>query len=120
MFDRRSSTVLFSAAMMCAAIVPFSASAAGAPVTETRHVAVRSSDLDLATQPGQAVLRLRIDQAVQRICGSHPRTTWEVEDYANCSKEARADATAQFDAVVAAAMNSRKMAADPASGAPVR
>jgi UrcA family protein len=118
MFDRRSGIALFSAALMCAAIVPFSASAA--PATEMHKVAVRSSDLDLATPSGQAVLRLRIDQAVQRICGSHPRTTWEAENYANCSNAARADAASQFDTVVAAAMNARKMAADPATGAPVR
>ena len=118
MFDHRSGIVLFSAALMFAAIVPSAASAA--PAAETRHVAVRSGDLDLATQSGQAVLRLRIDQAVQRICGSHPRTTWDAENYANCSSAARADAASQFDAVVAAAMNNRKMASDPDKAAPVR
>jgi UrcA family protein len=119
MFDRRSGIALFSVALMFAAIAPFSASAAGV-AAETHKVAVRSSDLDLATQSGQSVLRLRIDQAVQRICGSHPRTTWEAENYANCSQAARADAASQFDAVVAAALNNRKMAADPDKGAPVR
>ncbi|MGZ5922228.1 MAG: UrcA family protein [Rhizomicrobium sp.] len=118
MFDRpaRSSAALLSAVLMLAAIPAI----AGTAQTRTQSVAIRSSDLNLATESGRAVLQLRIDNAVERICGAHPRTTWEVENYANCSKAARAGATSQFDAVVTAALNNRKLASDPDKGAPVR
>jgi UrcA family protein len=95
-----SATALFAA-------VPFAAAA------ETHSVAVEASDLDLASDAGQAVLRQRIGHAVDRICGSsHARSTWEEQNYADCSKAARADAASQFDAMVAAAVNGRKVATD--------
>jgi UrcA family protein len=119
MFDRHSGIALISASLMFAAIPLFTASAAAAP-TETHKVAVRASDLDLASESGRAMLQLRIDNAVERICGAHPRTTWEVANYAACSKAARADAASQFDAVVTAALNNRKVASDPDKSAPVR
>ena len=116
MFDRpaRSSVALLSAALILAAIPAI------AGTTQTQSVAIRSSDLNLATESGRAALRLRINNVVERICGAHPRTTWEVENYANCSKAARADAASQFDAVVTAALNNRKIASDPDKGAPIR
>jgi UrcA family protein len=117
MFDRRIAIALLSAGLTFAWAAPSSA----APMAhETLHVSVRSSDLDLATESGRAVLKGRIANAVARICGSHPRTTREAEDYANCSNRARADAASQFDTLVAAAINARQIAADPAKGAPVR
>ncbi len=116
MFDRsaRSSVALLSAALTLAAIPAI------AGTVQTQRVAIRSSDLNLTTEAGRAVLQFRIDNAVERICGAHPRTTWEVENYANCSKAARADAASQFDAVVTAALNNRKLASDPDKAAPVR
>ena len=117
MFDRHIAIALLSAGLTFAAVAPSSA----APVaTETLHVSVRSSDLDLASQSGRAVLQGRIAVAVAQICGSHPRTTAEAENYANCSHAARADAASQFDTMVAAAENARKMATAPARSAPVR
>lgn len=117
MFDRhiRASTAatLFSAILMFATI-PFAAA-------QTQSVSVQSSDLDLATDTGRAVLLRRIDHAVDKICGSpHMRTTWEVQNYATCSKAARAAAAPEYDAAVAAAQNARKVAADRNNPAALR
>jgi UrcA family protein len=117
MFDRHIAIALLSAGLTFAWAAPSSA----APVAaETIHVSVRSSDLDLASQSGRTVLQGRIANAVARICGSHPRTTAEAEQYENCSTAARADAASQFDTLVAAAENARQMATAPAKSAPVR
>ena len=110
MFNRHSriAATLISATVMLAGL-SFAAKAA-----DTQSISVRSNDLDLASDAGRAVLRLRIDHAVDKICGSpHVRTTWEVQNYATCSKTARAAAASQFDAVVAAALNNAsKIATD--------
>ncbi len=109
MFNRHSRIAanFFSATVMLAGF-SFAADAA-----ETQSVSIQSSDLDLASEAGRAVLQLRIDHAVDKVCGSpHVRTTGEVQNYATCSKEARTAAAAQFDAAVAAAQNARKVATD--------
>jgi UrcA family protein len=118
MFDRhaRSGRILLSAALLLAAI-PLAASAA-----EPRSVAVRVGDLNLDSDAGRAVLRSRIDQAVETICGDvHMRTSWDVRaETISCTKAARAGATSQFDALVAAARSSKKVAADGGDTRPVR
>lgn len=111
----RTAAIFFSATLVLAAI-PFAAGAA-----ETQSVSIQSSDLDLASDEGRAALQHRIDHAVDRICGSpHVRTTWEVQNYANCSKAARTAAATQFDAAVAAAQNARKIATDGNNAAAMR
>jgi UrcA family protein len=119
MFDRHpracSAAVFFSATLVLAAI-PFAAGAAA-----TQSVSIQTGDLDLASDAGRAALQYRIDHAVDRICGSpHVRTTWEVQNYANCSKAARTAAAAQIDAAVAAAQNARKIATDGNNTAAMR
>ena len=117
MFNRHSriAATLFSATVMLGGL-SFAANAA-----ETQSVSIQSNDLDLAIEAGRAALQLRIDHAVDRICGSpHVRTTWEVQNYATCSKAARNAAAAQFDAAVAAAQNARKVATDRNNAAAVR
>ena len=70
MFDRHIAIALLAAGLTFAWAVP----SPPPVVAETIHVSVRSSDLDLASQSGRAVLQGRIANAVARICGSHPRT----------------------------------------------
>jgi UrcA family protein len=115
MFDHtRSSVILLSAILMFAAVPAIAGTA------QTQSVTIRSSDLDLATDAGQAIFQQRIGRAVERVCGVHPRTTWELEAYTNCRQTARAGAASQFDALVAAARNSRKVATDGNNAAPIR
>jgi UrcA family protein len=120
MFEHRfnPTAALLSAGLIVAAI-SFGAIAASA--AETGSLNVRADDLDLASQSGRAVLEQRVDHAVDRICGSaHARSTWEQQNYASCSKTARADAAPRIDAMIAAAENARKVAGVPANTAPVR
>ena len=117
MFNRHSriAAILISATAILAGFT-FATRAA-----DTQSISVQSNDLDLASDAGRAVLRLRIDHAVDKICGSpHVRTTWEAQNYATCSNTARAAAASQFDAVVAAAQNARKIATDGNNAAAVR
>ena len=115
MFDHtRSSAILLSAILMLAAVPALAGTA------QTQSVTIRSSDLDLATDAGQSTFQQRIGRAVERVCGVHPRTTRESEDYANCRQTARAGAASQFDALVAVARNSRKVATDGNNAAPLR
>jgi UrcA family protein len=116
MFDRRARS---ATAALCSAIFVFAAIPLAA--AQTQSVSVQSGDLDLATDTGRAVLLQRIDHAVDKICGSpHVRTTWEVQNYATCSKAARAAAASEYDAAVAAAQNARKVAADRNNPAAMR
>ena len=98
-------------------------SATDLPARELQNVSVdvHTADLDLASTAGRAVLDARIGHAVNQICGnSHARTTWEQANYANCSKQARADVQAHVDAVIAAAENARKMAGGGAASIGLR
>src|SRR5665213_233632 len=110
MFNRHacSASILLSAALLLSAI-PLTASAAEAPT-----VTVRVKDLNLDSDTGRAVLRSRIDQAIERVCGDvHMRTTWALRARAiSCTNAARAGAISQFDVLVAAARSSKKVAAD--------
>lgn len=96
--------IIACAALMLAA----GASLAGA---QTRSIGIDTSDLDLASNAGRAVLQQRIGHAVDNICGSpHSRSTAEQVNYANCSVAARNEVQSKVDAMVAAAENARKMA----------
>lgn len=102
-----TATALFSAALILVSM-PLAAHAA-----DTRTVAVQAGDLNLARDAGRAALQSRITRAVEEVCGpAHPRTTAEVQAYATCSKTARANATAQYDAVIAKAQMGMKVAGD--------
>jgi UrcA family protein len=114
---------LLSAGLIVAAIsfAAIAASAAEANSIDVRSINVRTGDLDLASASGRAVLDERVIHAVDRICGSaHARSTWEQQNYADCSKAARAEAAPRIDAMVAAAQNARKVAGVPANNVPVR
>ncbi len=96
--------ILACAALMLAA----GSSLAGA---QTRSIGIDTSDLDLASKTGRAVLQQRIGHAVDNICGSpHTRSTAEQVNYASCSAAARTDVQTKVDAMVAAAENARKVA----------
>ena len=96
---------LFSAVLM---LVSMPARAA-----DTRTVAVQAGDLNLTRDAGRAALQSRITRAIEQVCGTaHSRTTAEVQVYATCSKAARANATAQYDAVIAKAQMGMKVAGD--------
>jgi UrcA family protein len=112
MFNRHTFSILLSATLLLTAI-PLAANAA-----DTRTVTVKVNDLDLDSDAGRTVLRARIDQAVETICGDvHMRTTWALRAHAiSCSNTARAGAMSQFDVLVAAARNGTKVA----SALPVR
>jgi UrcA family protein len=120
MFHHRfnKTAALLSAGLIVAAI---SFAAVAASAAEATRIDVRTSDLDLASASGRALLNARVTHAVDRICGSaHARSTWEQQNYANCSKAARAEAAPRIDAMVAAAQNARKVAGNRGSAAPVR
>jgi UrcA family protein len=106
MFNRPTRSILLSATLLLTAI-PLTANA-----TETRTVTVRVSDLNLDSDSGRTVLRARIDQAVETVCGDvHMRTTWALRAHAiSCSNAARAGAMSQFDVLVAAARDNKKVA----------
>jgi UrcA family protein len=106
MFNRPTRSILLSATLLLMAI-PLTANA-----TETRTVTVRVSDLNLDSDSGRTVLRARIDQAVETVCGDvHMRTTWALRAHAiSCSNAARAGAMSQFDVLVAAARDNKKVA----------
>ena len=112
-------SIRFSHLALSAALVLLSATGLSAREMEKASISVHTSDLDLASEAGQATLEARVSHAVDQLCGNaHSRSTWEEQNYASCSREARAEVRAQVDAVVAAAENARRMAGG--SSAPVR
>jgi UrcA family protein len=106
LFNRHTRSVLLSATLLLTA-VPLAANSA-----ETRTITVKVNDLDLDGDAGRAVLRARIDRAVETICGDvHMRTTWALRAHAiSCSNVARASAISQFDTLVATARSNKKVA----------
>ena len=106
MFVRHSARTLITAALLACALP--AAANAGAAQTAT----VRAGDLNLGSATGRAVLQSRIDQAVRTLCGDvRTRTSLELhQDAVSCSQTARAGAMSQFDALVAAARDGRKVA----------
>jgi UrcA family protein len=118
MFNRhaRSASILLSAALLFS-VIPLTASAA-----EATTVTVQVNDLNLNSDIGRTVLRSRIDQAIEQVCGDvHMRTTWALRAGAiSCTNAARAGAMSQFDVLVAAARSTKKVAADSNNTPPVR
>ncbi|HXS07750.1 MAG TPA: UrcA family protein [Rhizomicrobium sp.] len=112
-------SIRFSSLFLSAGLMVLSATDVPAREMEQARVNVHTSDLNLASDTGRAVLEGRITHAVDQICGNaHSRSTWDQQNYANCSKQARVDVKAQVDAAVAAAENARKMASS--ASAPAR
>ena len=113
--------ICFSSLFLSAGLMVLSATDVPARELQNASVDIHTADLDLASANGRAVLDARIDHAVNQICGNpHARSTWEEANYANCSKQARADVRARVDAVVAAAEDARKMAGGTVSPAGLR
>jgi UrcA family protein len=103
--------ICFSSLILSAGLMVLSATDLPAREMERTSVNVHTADLNLASDQGRAVLDARIAHAVNQICGDpHARSTWDQANYANCSKQARADVQARVDAAVAAAENARRMA----------
>ena len=112
-------SIRYGSLALSAGLMLLSATDLPAREIRTASVDVRTADLNLTSQEGRAVLEARIAHAVDQICGDpHSRSTWEEMNYANCSKQARADVKSRVDAAIAAAENSRRMAGMAA--APVR
>ena len=104
-----SATLAFTA-------IPFAASAADAP-----SATVQTGDLNLGTEAGRAVLKRRIDSAVENVCGfPSARGLTENQAYTACAKTARASAMPQYDAMVSAAQSGKKVAADRNSASSVQ
>lgn len=103
---RSNTAAVFLSATLILAAIPLAAGAA-----ETRTVTVQSGDLNLANNSGRAVLQQRIAHAVQAVCGpDYARTTADIQAYATCSKQARADAVSQVNTMVAKAQAGKKVA----------
>lgn len=107
-----------AAALLSAGLL-FTAMPLAASAAETRTVAVPSGDLNLAKDAGRAVLQQRIAHAVKAVCGpGYARTTADIQAYATCSKQARAGATSQFDAMIANVQTGKRVAVDRNIAAP--
>ena len=105
--------ICFSSLFLSAGLMVLSATDLPAREMQNASVDVHTADLNLGSEQGRTVLEARITHAVNQICGdSHSRSTWDQQNYANCSKQARADVQARVDAVIAAADNARRMAGD--------
>jgi len=103
--------IRFSPLFLSAGLIVLSATDLPARELQSTSVEIRTADLDLASSAGRATLDARIGHAVDRICGDpHSRSTWDQQNYADCSKQARADVKARVDKVIADAENARKMA----------
>lgn len=89
---------LIAIAAAAAAAVALAASPAAA-----EDVAIRYTDLNLATDAGQRVLEQRIEVAARRICGVDEQATGSrlrSRDAQRCYREAKTKATRQFAALV--------------------
>lgn len=104
-------SIRFGSLFLSAGLMVLSATDVPAREMEQASINVRTADLNLTSDAGKSTLEARISHAVNQICGNpYSRSTWEQQNYANCSKQARVDVRAQVDAAVAAAENARKMA----------
>lgn len=103
--------ICFSSLILSAGLMVLSATDLPAREIERASVNVHTADLNLASDQGRAVLEARVTHAVNQICGGpHARSTWDQANYANCSKQARADVQGRVDAAIADAENARKIA----------
>ena len=100
-----------SAALLASASITFaSASMARADQVEriTHSQAVAFGDLNLMTVKGAAVLKQRVDAAVNRVCGTAGRYDLrQAIDRQKCRNDATANADAEMNRVVAAASDNR-------------
>lgn len=95
----------FITAALAFAAMPLAAQQpAPRPDASTRHVTVRTADLDLRSEPGRTVLDGRLRAAVRHVC---PAPDWRDlrmrRGYDACRKAAVEGATARRDHVLAAA-----------------
>ena len=96
---------LTTALLLCA--LPIAANA------QTRHIAVHTADLNLATDAGRAQLHDRIAQAANTVCNVYDSRMSEkarAGAHAACIETASAGARQQYDVMVAAAMDRQKLA----------
>ena len=87
-------------ALAAAATIAAPAHAAGA---DNGSVAVRYTDLDLATEQGQKALDERLDSAARKVCGMDERATGTriaSREATRCYREARAQLAERFADVV--------------------
>jgi UrcA family protein len=65
------------------------------------RLAISTSGIDLATPQGQQALQRRVDNAINRLCGSNTLgTREEAEAIAACRAETRAEVQPQVDAML--------------------
>jgi len=80
--------------------------ATGTPVdSATIRAAVSVGDLDLSTEAGRSVAKIRVTRTIQHLCSqlADDRRADYWASYADCSREARALAQRQLDAKIVAA-----------------
>lgn len=105
----------FLPALAVAAIV--ASLPAHAQQVETRTMAVRYSDLDLATADGAAVLRQRIERAATNVCGPFDsRSLDDADRFAACRTNAIEAALPKADAMIAAAKSASLYAMNEENG----
>lgn len=95
--------ILPAALLLCA--LPAAANAG------TQRIEVKTSDLNLATEAGRALLHQRIARAADDVCGAyHGLATAKAPAYAACTSAVQARAMPQYEAMVAAAQDAQKIA----------
>jgi UrcA family protein len=99
------STALPVLAILATATPTFAASPAG------NSTVVRYSDLNLATEDGQATLNRRIAHAAEKVCWqADGPTLTDHQQYAACLAAALASAQPKLNAVIASARSDRRYA----------
>ncbi len=118
-FIRKAVSVAFSGAVSVAAFaLPFAAMAAP---SGGQSVAVRYTDLNLASDAGTRTLQARIDRAARAVCGSADiRDLSAMSEIQNCRQVALNSAAPQVEVAIAQARNGRAFAANDVKVSPLR
>ncbi|MDX2223220.1 MAG: UrcA family protein [Rhodospirillaceae bacterium] len=107
-----SVAALIGATLALAALPAPSQAGDAMPVT-TRSITVDYADLDLTSDAGRDTLQHRLKQAAERACApsAAPAQIALHRIYSACVKTAQANATKQYDAVIAAVEATTNVAA---------
>ena len=93
--------VAFPVLVAPAVVLAVATTARAEPAQAVRHQVVRYDDLNLASPAGQAAFKVRLNGAVQAVCGppADIRNFNEAADYKACVAKASHDATAALPQV---------------------
>lgn len=87
--------------LLAAALLAASAPALAGQDEGSAKLAISTSGIDLATPAGRQALERRVDNAINRLCGSNDLgTREEAEAIAACRLETRAEVQPQVDAML--------------------